>query len=295
MGDVQKAKKTKRGNLIMKFKTLIVATLAGAVLLLGGCGSDSASTKESTKVEKKAEKKEAKAVTQQEMQKIVTDPNAHKGEAIKFYGRVFIEPERDKDGVYLQVHTLNKGSDGNTLVSVNDPNLQIKQDDVVLVEGTIEKEYKGENMVGGKITAPVVKAESVTKAEYKDAFAPTKKTIEVKQKVSQNGYDITVNKIEIADEETRVYVTAANNSGEKVSFFTYNAKLIQNGQQFEVDNSNYNAAYKEMPSDLLSGVTADGVLVFKKIADSGSLQIVLEGASDNYEISMKPFQYTVNY
>ncbi|HDX9580272.1 TPA: hypothetical protein ROX88_003905 [Bacillus pseudomycoides] len=92
---------------------------------------------------------------------------------------------------------------------------------------------KGENMVGGKITAPVVKAKSATKAEYKDAFSPTKKAIDVNQKVSQNGYDITVNKIEIADEETRVYVTA------------------------------------------------NGVLVFKNVADSGSLQIVLEGPSDN--------------
>lgn len=278
----------------MKFKTPIVATLAGAVLLLGGCSSDSASTKESAKVEKKADKKEAKTVTQQEMQKIVTDPSDHKGESIKFYGRVFIEPERDKKGVYLQVYTLNKGSEGNTLVSINDPNMQVKKDDVVLVEGTVEKEYKGENMVGGKITAPVVKAKSVKKAEYKDAFSPTKKAIDVNQKVSQNGYDITVNKIEIADEETRVYVTAANNSGAKVSFFTYNAKLIQNGQQLEVDN-NYEAAYKEMPGELLNGVTADGVLVFKNIADSGSLQIVLEGSSNNYEISMKPFQYTVNY
>lgn len=278
----------------MKFKTSMAATLAGAVLLLGGCGSDSASTKEPAKVEKKVEQKEAKVVTQQEMQKIVTDPNAHKGEAIKFYGRVFIEPERDKKGVYLQVHTLNKGRDGNTLIAVNDPNLQVKQGDVVLVEGTIEKEFKGENMVGGTITAPVVKAKSVTKAEYKDAFSPTKKAIDVNQKVSQNGYDITVNKIEITDEETRVYVTAANNSGAKVSFFTYNAKIIQNGQQLERDN-NYEAAYKEMPSELLTGVTADGVLVFKKIAESGSLQIVLEGSSDNYEIRMKPFQFTVNY
>ncbi|UOY92496.1 DUF4352 domain-containing protein [Ectobacillus sp. JY-23] len=278
----------------MNWKVSMTAVLAGAALVMGGCGVDSAATKTETKVEKKAEQKEAKAVTMQEMQQIVTDPNGHKGENIKFYGRVFVEPERDKDGVYLQMYTLNKGSDGNTIVGIKDPNLQIKQDDVVLVEGTVEKAFEGENAMGGKITAPVIKAKTVTKSEYKDAFVPTKKIIDVNQKVAQSGYDITVNKIEIADDETRVYVTVENNSKSEISFYSFNAKITQNGQQFEHE-SNYDAKYPEVSEDILPGVKSEGILTFKKVADAGALQIVLEGSSDNYDIDLKPFVFAVNY
>ncbi|GAA3319232.1 hypothetical protein GCM10020331_025290 [Ectobacillus funiculus] len=51
---------------------------------------------------------------------------------MSFYGRVFVEPERDQKGVYLQMYALNKGKDGNAIVGYADPNFDVKNGDIFI-------------------------------------------------------------------------------------------------------------------------------------------------------------------
>ncbi len=59
--------------------------------------------------DEKEEKKEEPVVTSEEFQQIYTNTKDYKGRRVEFYGKVFTEPSRDKNGTYLQVFILDGG------------------------------------------------------------------------------------------------------------------------------------------------------------------------------------------
>lgn len=277
----------------MKNKTLLALLTTATLVLSVGCSSSSQET--STKTESKQEvKKETKVWKQEDMQKVITDPNAYKGDTVEYYAKVFIEPERDKKGVYLQAFALNKGADGSTIIAFNDPNFQVKNGDIIYVKGVVTKEFKGENLMGGEVTAPVIEAKELKISDYATAFAPAKKTVEVNQEKEQSGFKVTVKKIEIAAEETRVYVSVENTSNANISVFKHSSKLVQDGKQLELGDD-YGKGYAELQTDVLPGATTEGVLVFPAISESGEVHFYLDGSSDNYEVNIEPFQFGVKY
>jgi hypothetical protein len=69
---------------------------------------------------------------------LVSDPDAHKGARVDFVGRVLTTPERDKDGVYLQVYEDPQNAENNTIVGYPDPSFRVAEDDYVHVTGTVK-------------------------------------------------------------------------------------------------------------------------------------------------------------
>ncbi len=47
---------------------------------------------------------------------------------------------------------------------------------------------------------------------------------------TQHGLSITIEKVEFADAETRVFVSVRNASSHNASFYDFNAKAVQHGQ-----------------------------------------------------------------
>src|SRR5690606_35554502 len=97
------------------------------------------------------------------------------------------------------------------------------------------------------------KAENIKKSNYIEAVSPPIQTVEVNEKIDQSGFVVQVNKLEIAENETRLYVTITNESNTNINVYTYSAKLIQNGKQLEYE-PNFDADYPEPQSELLPGV-----------------------------------------
>ena len=87
-------------------------------------------------------------------------------------------------------------------------------------------------------------------------------------------------------------MTAQNNTGDKFSIYTYSAKVVQNGSQYECE-SNYEANYEEISSDLLPGVSSSGIICFPKIDSATSFQVFIEGNSSNWELDFEPFVFDV--
>jgi hypothetical protein len=176
---------------------------------------------------------------------------------------------------------------------IEDPNVDVAMDDIIHVTGTVKDAFEGENAFGGVITAPMILADSIEKTDYQTAFAPAKQTIELNAEQNQHGYKLTVQKVELADQETRVYVQVANETNNKIYFYTFDAKLIANGKQLE-EEMNYDANYPEVQSELLPGVTTDGIIVFPALEEGVStFQLYFEGSSDNWEIDFEPFVFDV--
>ncbi|HDR5354208.1 TPA: DUF4352 domain-containing protein [Bacillus thuringiensis] len=277
-------------------KKLFLSLICGFIILGSACSKETTSKEESSKG-KNAETQQTKSekvLTKEEFEKMYSNPKEYKGKKVDFYARVFVQPEKDKDGTYIQGWAgLNNSM--NTVIAIKDTKLDVKVEDIIHVKGEVKDTFEGKNGFGASLKTPLILASSIEKSDYATAFAPAKKAIEVNQEQTQNGYKISIKKIELADNETRVLFSIKNEAAAKFSFYEFKSSLVVNGQQFE-RTDNYEAKYPKIPDDLLPGVTADATLAFPKLpVDKGEIQISLEGSSENYELEMKPFNFKIQY
>ena len=201
------------------------------------------------------------------------NPYSHKREVVSWGGKVFVEPRQSSSGVELQVF-LNNVSDKNFYVIYEEPSFQVKRDDFVMVYGIVDGTYRGKNLMGATLEIPKIKAGYIEKTDRAQAVAPAIKTITLDKIVKQHGFNVTLDKLELAESETRVYLTIKNSSDKKVSFYTHGAKLLQNSKQLEPKMIFEET--EKLPSEFLSGIEASGVLVFPEVNPGGSLKLVLQ-------------------
>ncbi|MED4727040.1 hypothetical protein P9597_02600 [Aneurinibacillus migulanus] len=271
----------------MKKKTLLLTGLVAISLALSGCGG------QTTNGVSQENKQQATPLTPQEFQQMFGDPAKFKGRKVDYYAKIFTNVEKNEKGAYLQAWADPKNSEKNTVIGIKDPNLDVKQDDYIHVVGIIKDKFSGENAFGKEVTAPLIEAEKVEKVDYATAMAPAIKTIIVNQEKEQHGYVMKIEKIELSEEETRLYVKVTNKSKHKIMFYDFNSKILQGSNQIETQD-NFEANYKKPQSEILPGVTTDGVVTFKKIDPSASeIKFISEPSSENYEIQMKPFEFVI--
>ena len=256
--------------------------------LLAGCGGDTGSEEKQEK--KKEEKKEF--IKEGQIAELFTNPDNFKGKYVVLTGKIFVEPEKEDGTTALQVWHDPQNAQYNFIVHYSGSE-SFSTNNYIKVDGRIEGAFKGENMMGGTVTVPLIKSDTIETMSYIEAVTPTIKEIAPENAISeQNGISLKVDKIEFAEKETRIYMTEANSSADKFSMFTYNMKIIQNGQQIEQDVasvSSFEGDYAQLSSDILPNASSSGILVFPAIDSSASFQIYAEGFSDNYELEFAPF------
>lgn len=273
-------------------KKLIFSSMLILSLGLAACGDSEEKTEVSAS--SKSEETVKKTITDGDIAKLYTSPKKYKGYSYSFVGKVFITPEKDDDGIYLQVYADPQNSEHNTLVAFDDPDFEVNDGDYVKIDGVIKDEYEGENMLGGTVIAPVMNANSIEVLSYIDAVAPTIETLNSGEEIDQHGFVVKVDKIEFAKPHTRLYLTVTNNSQDNISFFSHSVKLVSNGTQYE-EETDYDANLPSIQTDILPGVSSSGVITFPAMDSStAELQVHAEGYSDNYEIDIKPFVFKVS-
>ena len=266
----------------MKKLSIILGSLL-CLFALAACGGDSTGTT-------KPQGGEKQFVPKEEIQSVYASPDMYKGKYIELTGKVF----GSVDSTAFQFFQDVDNSENNTIVYFDTTSLGIKSDDFVKVVGKINGTFSGENTFGGTITALSINADSVEKIGYIDAVSPTIKTItpEAAQQ-EQHGCVLRVDKIEFAENETRVYVTAKNNSNSEMSVYTFNMKIVQGNSQFE-EESNYEADYPELQSDILPGVESSGIVSFQAIDKDLDFKIVMEARNDNYRLDFKDYIFEIS-
>jgi hypothetical protein len=276
------------------FKGLIFSLITASFISLIGCNSSQSNSTSASGDKTTQENKAAKKLSKEEVEKIYTSPEKYKGYEVDIYARIFADVERDEKGTYIQAFADPKNSTKNTLIAINDPKLDVKEGDVVHVVGVIDKKYEGQNAFGATITAPVIVASKIEKSDYATAFLPAIKTIEVNKEQNQSGYIIKISKVELAKEETRVYVTVTNKmENKKINFYTFNTTIVQGSKQFK-EETNFEADYPRMESELLPGVSESGLIAFNPTDVNGeNLKIVLEGSCEDYNVKINPFTFEI--
>lgn len=189
----------------------------------------------------------------------------------------------------IQIYTDIENHANNTIVYIPATDFVVKMNDYIHVIGLVDSQYEGTNILGGTIGAPYIIAKEYETMSYIDAVSPTKETIEINDTVSQYDYSITFEKVELAEKETRVYVSIQNNGKSVFHVYSFNAVLSQNGKQFS-EESNYEADYPAIESDLRAGNSTKGIITFNAI-DNQPFSLIIDAGSENYEEKIKPFEF----
>lgn len=254
--------------------------------LLAGCGGKE---KNSGDTSEKSDKKEY--VADNEIANVFSDPEKYEGKYIRLSGKIFNGPDKEENYAAYQAWHDITNSQNDFIFGLEDDSFAV--DEYVMVDGVITGTFEGENVMGGTVSCPMIHADSVEKLSYMETVVPTLKEITLENAVSeQNGISIKVDKVEFAEEETRIYVTESNGSADKFNMYIYDIKIVQNGQQIEQNVSSqsiYEGEYEQLSSDILPNASSSGILVFPAIDSSAGFQIYAEGSSDNWELDFAPF------
>ena len=270
----------------MKRKILVLMIACVTALSFTACGSS-----ESTSSNTSQQQEEKEYVD--DINAIATNPDSYKGKYVKFYGIVFnVETNDDYYGCQVYVDT-----DYNQNVLLQIPKSAIseapKSDDFLSIDAKVEGSRDGETLMGVETTWAYLVADSAEKTTYTESFGKADTTWEFSDmSIEQHGLRVDITKVEFAKDETRIYITATNNSSDNMSLWTSSAKVIQNGQQYE---QTYGIVYEDshdISSDILPGASSSGVIYFDPLSAS-EFTLYLEGYSDNWEIDLEPFTFNL--
>jgi len=278
----------------MKKLLIISFTILVILFVTVSCSNKSNVTStQSSKTESKESSPGGKYLTENEILQMYSNPDKYKGQKVNITGKIFVTPEYENDFVAIQIWCDIENNASNAIVYYGNTEIKLKDGDYVKIDGTIKGVFEGKNAFGGAVTAPTIEADTLEILSYKDAVSPTIKELTFTDKIiDQSGYEVSFDKVEFAEKETRVYLTINNKSNNKFNAYAHSAKIIQNNEQFE-NEYNYDADYKKLQSDILPGVKSDGVIVFKAI-NQESFEFMIEGSSYNYDIDIKPYKFKID-
>lgn len=274
--------KKKQGGKL-KWVAIVIAVIVVIAIISAIMGEDSSTVPQNPE--------NATYVEDSELSQVYSSPNDFKGRLAKISGKVFTVEEEDGT-VYFQMWHDTENSDDNTVVTMSSGDLKIKEGDYVIVDGTIAGAFEGQNAFGGSVNAVAIEAKSVEKSDYKTVVAPTIKAYKTHSSVSQHGYSITIQRVEFAEKETRVYVVIENNGSSKFNFYSYNIKAIQGGKQYE-EQENYEADYERPQTEVMTGAKTEGIIAFPAMNDSKDIKIVCEGSSDDWQEEIAPYTFNL--
>lgn len=240
------------------------------------------------------EKEEIKEyIPKDEIDNVYADPYRYYGKYVVLSGRMFSDPQIEDGKISFQMYGDVENNENNTYVVYESYNSKdVKNYEYVIVEGKIKGERTGINAFGGLISTLEIEAISVQESNYIDIVVPTIKEIEPKQTIEQMGYSVTIDKIQFAEKETRVYLSVSNNGSENFSIYSWNTKIVQDGKQYE-NQSNYDYEYNELQTDLLVGVSSSGMLFFPAIDPEKPFTIYLDGSSDNWNEDIETYTFEI--
>ena len=225
-----------------------------------------------------------------EVANMYKNPDEYKYHCFEITGKVFNVIGSSDGQLHFQLYENIEQSDNNTYVIYNG-DMDLKEDDYVRVVGVVQGTEEYDNLIGGTTSAVVVFSDKMEVLSYIDAVSPTLKEVKVDKSQSQYGYEVTVEKVEFAPEETRVYVNVKNGGKATFSLYTFDAIAVQNGKQYKHED-NWEADYPEIQTDLRAGNSTEGILVFKGL-EQKDFKVIMNAYSEDWDETLKDYEIEV--
>lgn len=141
--------------------------------------------------------------------------------------------------------------------------IDVKEGNWVKTQGKLDHYWTTKNAMGMELKIPVVVADTVIVISRSEAIPPIV-TVSVGKTITQHGLSITLEKVEIAVSETRVYVKASNSSTSKASLYSYDSVIVQGQNQVKVKQL-FGEDVKEPDTTLVSGTVTSGIIMFEPL------------------------------
>lgn len=210
-------------------------------------------------------KTDTSLIPAKEMNNLYANPDEYEGRTVKLTGRVF-NTEKEGDSTFIQFYHDVENNNQDTVVISDDPDLKVSDDDYIRVEGSVDGEFSGENMLGGEISCPQISATKIEKISATEAI-PAEKTVKVNKTITRGNYKATVKKVDFTGQNVRIYLNVKNNSSEDFENYPDQGKVIQGGKQYEVEYD-FDFNYPDPSTSIKSGASSASVIVFKGVKQS---------------------------
>ena len=195
----------------------------------------------------------------------------------------------------IAIKTKQEHSIGEYTVVVVNTNPRVKVDQWVRVQGILHSYWTTEHNLGSELRLPIVAAQKVSAITRAEAI-PAIRTVSVDQSISRHGLTITLQKLEISESETRLYIYAINNSSDKAFLYADDVVLVQGTQQVK-KKSELGQEADEPDSTLVPGTETQGVLLFEPASpDSSPVRLVWEGPrTDDYSLTFDDWEWEISW
>lgn len=272
--DQQKTKKS-----IFKkwwFWTIFVVLFLAVIVLIGSGGSGTSSPS-SQLASASIDEVKAEAISDLDYDELFRNNSEYVGKVVHYVGEVVQIQEGSGNSYVMRANvTENESGFWEDDIFLSYSGDRVLENDIIEFWGEVKGVRKYDTVLGSSRSIPdiAVLHLDVLKDYTGGGTATVKNTIEVGETNEQYGFSITLDKIELTDKQTRVWLSVSNESDYKVSLYDFSAKLVQGGKQLEPEYTS-NEDLK-LPSEYLSGVNAEGVIVFPAVSETGSLRFVMD-------------------
>jgi len=254
----------------------------------GGDGGDQSASASPEEAEGSGE-----TFTNDNYSELYSDPDAHEGASVDVAGQLLERPDDTGEELAFQMFADPENSEWNTIVYTTQTDLDLNTDDYVRVQGEVLGAFEGENAFGASLTTPAVQASDVSTVSAGQAVDPATEVREIGQTLGDQGFEVTLDKIEFGEDSTRAYVKMVNNTGRGASFYTFDAKIQQGSTQVDYLEDSF-AYYEEEPqSELRPDVETEGVLAFESVNPDEPFELIVPWSSDNYNINARGIVFQI--
>ena len=155
-----------------------------------------------------------------------SDPELIQGRRVDLRARVYAGPEEHPAGdLFLAWVDFDNDQLSIAFVVPAAP-AELTRDAFVQAFGVVDGSLTRSNSAGEEIVHPVVRVQRVLVTDRR-GIRPTRTLLRVGQALEQRGVRVTLDRIEFADEETRVFMTVENQRAEVVSAFPTSLSIEQ--------------------------------------------------------------------
>ena len=235
------------------------------------------------------EPKNSEPLSEEEFTSFYEKPPSFKGRTVENFPVVIAQTVGEENGGFLYRSYADQDYT-NDIALKNKESMDVSEGDYVLINGEISGTYTYTSVMNAEITLPLITVNSFEKSDS-SILNKAVEVIEVGKTKKQKKISVTLDRVELAENSTRVYFTIKNGSSDKITIYTFNSFIMQGSTQFDESDISYEE--NTLKTDLNKGSESSGCLSFEKMDNLNDFTVSLEISSDDYEMELKPFEFKV--
>lgn len=231
--------------------------------------------------------------TNQNVQMLLENPKLYMGLPVNIVGRIdkIIRIDSNHTQFSLKVNSDGQTGAQDLVVSYNQPHSNMQFSSYIKISGSIQNTIKTpENSQTPLIIADKVEAI----ADPWSMLAPAQYTIYPGKTVSQSGKSVTIDKVEFAEQETRLFITVRNDGPADDVLLLSNPVAYQANRQFTELGGSYRISL-DPAIQLQPKQEAKGVVFLQPLDRRKNSATFVLGSNNDILMGQEPYTFEINW